>query len=536
MLLALPFEALYLIHRLHTAGYEGYLVGGAIRDLILKSLGHISQRPTAPITDYDCTTNATPEQIQALFPVNFYENQFGTVSITHPELLKLMISESLTPPASSVLTKVPIVGTGQKIIDLVNATKLHESLAVGTRPTVDTTSEEIHPFEITTYRSEGVYDDHRRPSSVSWGQNIEEDLARRDFTINAIALQINTDWLADFFQPNRTISAEVVLKPTEYTLVDPHHGIHDLTAQTITTVGVPQERFQEDALRMLRAIRLACQLGCGIAVETFTAIQTKAELLKHISGERIRDEFLKMLASDRPALAITLLDETGLLEVFLPELSEGKGVKQGGHHTTDVWTHSLDALASCPSTDPVVRLATLLHDVGKPATARMIDGGVTFYNHEIVGARIVRNIALRLKLSNDQIERLYVLVRHHMFHYQPHNTDAAIRRFMRKVGLEFIDDILEVREGDRLGSGARKTSWRLEEMKERMIEQLNQPMAVKDLAINGHDLMETFKLQPGPILGTVLNDLFERVLDNPDLNTREKLLSLSQDILNQQKS
>jgi tRNA nucleotidyltransferase (CCA-adding enzyme) len=530
MLLAIPFEALYLCHRLYRSGFEAYLVGGAVRDLILKSLNHPSQVPTATITDYDCTTDATPEQIQTIFPINFYENTFGTVSVTHPELLKLLEADGLTLPLSALI-KPQTTTTANKIIDLAAATKLHESLQPPAEISHEAGSEIVHPFEITTYRSEGVYDDHRRPSSVSWGHTIEEDLERRDFTINAIALRIDPLFLTDLFRSGGAIPAEVILKSDQYTLIDPHHGIHDLSKQTIRTVGNPVERFHEDALRMLRAIRLACQLGCAIETTTFAAIQTASHLLKHVSGERIRDEFLKMLGTSRPTQAITLLDETGLLAVFLPELSQAKGVRQGGHHTTDVWTHSLDALGACPSPDPIVRLATLLHDVGKPATYRLIDGAITFYNHEIVGAKMVRQIAYRLKLSNSQIQRLYTLVRHHMFHYQPHNTDASIRRFMRKVGLEYIDDILDVREGDRLGSGARKTSWRLEEMKQRMIEQLNQPMDVKDLAINGHDLMTEFQLKPGPILGKILHNLFERVLDNPDLNTKAKLLEISQEII-----
>lgn len=532
MLLALPFEALYLVYRLRSSGFEAYLVGGSIRDLILKSLGHQSQVPIALITDYDCTTNATPAQIQKLFPAHFYENIYGTVSVTHADLLDSMRAAGLNPPPTSLTKSSSEHDQAPKIIDLAAATKLHESLKSEPKTSGSAESEKhIHPFEITTYRSEGVYHDHRRPSSVSWGQSIEDDLARRDFTMNAIALAVNWEWLQAFFAASENLPTQVVLKPENYTLVDPHHGIKDLTSQIIRTVGIPRERFHEDALRMLRAIRLACQLGCVIEEKTFAAIRESAELLRHISAERVRDEFLKMLGSPRPAQAIMLLDETGLLDIFLPEIGKGKGVKQGGHHTTDVWTHSLDALASCPSPDPIVRLATLLHDVGKPATFRAIDGNITFYNHEIVGAKMVANITSRLRLSREAAEKVYKLVRHHMFHYQPHNTDAAIRRFMRKVGLDYIDDILDLREGDRLGSGARKTSWRLEEMKQRMIGQLNQPMDVKDLAINGHDLMTNLALKPGPMLGKILHNLFERVLDNPELNTREKLLEISREIV-----
>lgn len=531
MLLALPFEALYLQYRLNKAGYEAYLVGGAVRDLIIASQGIISVRPTALITDYDCTTNATPAQIQAIFPENFYENEFGTVSVTHQEILRLLLEEHKKLPQTTLATKQSAQHTVEpRVIDLAAAQKLHDSLQNAVHAELEST-QPVHPFEITTYRSDGTYHNHRKPTSVAWGSSITDDLSRRDFTINAIALLVSTEVLHQIFELNTEIPTEIVLEPHQYTLIDPFHGIQDIEAQLIRTVGDPVVRFTEDALRMLRAIRLATQLDYAIEKDTYDQITAQSQLLAHISGERIRDEFLKMLKSDHPAHAIELLDETGLLGFILPELLASKNVRQGGHHTTDVWTHSLDALAACPSSDPIVRLATLIHDIGKPATFRIIDGAITFYNHEIVGARMVRGIAERLKLSRQQAIKLYTLVRHHMFHYQPHNTDAAIRRFMRKVGLDYIDDILDLREGDRLGSGARKTSWRLEEMKQRMIEQLNQPMDVRDLAINGSDLMQTFQLQPGPIIGTILHDLFERVLDNPELNNREELLKISAEIL-----
>ena len=534
MLLALPFEALYLHYRLNKAGYEAYLVGGAVRDLIMASLGTISHRPTANSTDYDCTTNATPEQIQAIFPENFYENEFGTVSITHQEILRLLVEDQKKLPVQTLASHLPTHHSTQpRVIDLANAHKLHDSLQNAVHAS-GTLEQSVHPFEVTTYRSDGTYHNHRKPSSVAWGNSITDDLSRRDFTINAIALEVSFETLQEIFEKQTEIPSEVILQPTQYSIIDPFGGIPDIEKQIIRTVGNPAVRFEEDALCMLRAIRLATQLGCTIEPETFDQISAQSQLLAHISGERIRDEFLKMLQTTHPAHAVRMLDDSGLLPYVLPELQASKGIRQGGHHTTDVWTHSLDALAACPSPDPIVRLATLIHDIGKPPTFRIIEGNITFYNHEIVGARMVRPIADRLKLSKQQAIKLYTLVRHHMFHYQPHNTDAAIRRFMRKVGLDYIDDILDLREGDRLGSGARKTSWRLEEMKQRMIEQLNQPMDVRDLAINGSDLMETFQLKPGPIIGTVLHNLFERVLDNPELNTREELIKLSAEIIQQE--
>jgi putative nucleotidyltransferase with HDIG domain len=229
------------------------------------------------------------------------------------------------------------------------------------------------------------------------------------------------------------------------------------------------------------------------------------------------------------------MDNAKLLQHILPELEQTKGVEQGGHHTTDVWTHSLDSLKECPSQDPVIRLATLLHDIGKPSTFKLKDSKITFYNHEVVGSRIADKISKRLKLSSQERKRIFILVRHHMFYYQPHHTNAAIRRFMRKVGLENIDDILDLREADRLGSGARKTSWRLEEMKTRMQQQLHQPLEPTDLKINGHDLIDEFKIKPGPWLGKLLNLLLEKVIENPKLNSKQKLLTLARELFSQEK-
>ena len=320
------------------------------------------------------------------------------------------------------------------------------------------------------------------------------------------------------------------IKGDNFELIDPFDGLKDLEQHLVKTVNEPTERFQEDALRMLRAVRFAVQLNLQINDQTFEAIATHAKLITKISWERISDEFLKIIATDYPAEGISLLDEAGLLEFILPEILECKGVEQGGHHNTDVWTHSLDALKECPSPDPIVRLGTLLHDIAKPQTFEIRDDKITFYNHEIIGSRMADKIAKRLKFSKNQRQRLFTLVRHHMFYYQPRNKDASIRRFMRKVGLESIDDILDLREADRLGSGARKTSWRLEEMKQRMIDQLNQPMEVTDLAISGHDLMKEFDLKPGAWIGETLNKLLEQVLENPELNTKEKLIELAKKI------
>ncbi|MGD9129789.1 MAG: HDIG domain-containing protein [Candidatus Woesebacteria bacterium] len=534
MTLSLPFEVLFVLYILQKENFEAYLVGGAVRDLIINS---IDSGKTRQIIDFDFASNATPEQIQTLFLDSYYENDFGTVGIAYENLLAQLRASGIKTPIENMLSNFKLASkrSKDKIIDLAKASKLHESLQdeEEQKKQVDESSllKQLAPFEITTYRSEGLYQDFRKPSKLSWGKSIKEDLERRDFTINALALAVNQNYLQKIFEKQEIKKSQFKLEAENYQLLDQHQAMKDLLALVIRTVGDANMRFQEDALRMLRAIRFAVQLNMEIDTKTYKSIKTNADLIKHISWERIRDEFLKMLSSDYPKKAIKLLDETGLLQYILPELSDTKGVDQGGHHTTDVWNHSLDSLQYCPSHDPIVRLATLLHDIAKAQTYQVRAGQITFYNHEILGSRIVSKIAKRFNLSNREKQRLFILVRYHMFYYQAHNTDASIRRFMKKVGLENIDDILDLREGDRLGSGARKTSWRLEEFKQRMIEQLQQPMDIKDLAINGHDLMTHFKLKQGPILGKILNALFELVLDDPEKNERDFLLAEAEKIL-----
>lgn len=524
----IPTTVGFILLTLKKAGYEAYIVGGAVRDILLTDTDTLHH-----VLDWDITTNAQPAEIQALFTDSFYENEFGTVGVAHEHILEQMnwpqpeVFDQLLPTASS---------SQHRIIDLAEATKLHESLteALPTENQTSASRPQFQPYEITTYRSESLYADFRRPTNVSWGTTIQEDLQRRDFTINALALTIDQENLSTMVAAATTSSSPTfTLDEAKYTLVDEYAGLQDLQAGLIKTVGDPDQRFTEDGLRMLRAVRFSVQLNMQIEDSTFASIQRNAQLLPHISWERIGDEVMKMLNSDYPAEAIEILDETGLLAHILPELAEGKGVAQGGHHTTDVWTHSLDALRECPSSDPVVRLATLIHDIGKPATYAEKDGQITFYNHEIVGSRLAKKIGRRFRLAKKDVDRLFILVRFHMFYYQPHNTDASIRRFMRKVGLANLDDILDLREGDRLGSGARRTSWRLEEMKQRMIEQLHQPMDVTDLALNGHDLMEHFDQPAGKWIGDVQSQLLELVLEQPELNTKEQLLTKARAILDQ---
>ena len=425
---------------LEAGGFQAYVVGGAIRDLLTQT----------PVTDWDFTTNATPEQIQSLFPDSFYDNRFGTVGVAAKHL----------------------GGSGEEV------------------------------YEITTFRTESGYSDRRRPDQVSWGKTIAEDLKRRDFTINALALTAKKE------------------------IIDPFKGRQDLQDKIVRAVGDPNRRFQEDALRMMRAIRIASQLGFSLESKTLAAITKNSALINQISAERIRDELLKIIASPFPKEGILLMFNAGLLNHILPELIATRGVSQSGHHTKDVWNHSLDSLAACPAAEPIVRLATLLHDVGKPQVKAL--GGknteVTFYNHEVVGARMAKAIARRLKFSNQQTNLLWLLVRWQMYQYEPKMTDKAIRRFITRVGRDNIDRMIMLRVGDRIGGGSKASSWRLREFQERIKQVLYKPFDINDLKVDGNDVMKLLKLTPGPRIGEILKKLFAEVLDDAQKNDREYLL------------
>jgi len=456
----IPAPVFNIFEKFTNSDYEIYLVGGGVRDLLLGRKIH----------DCDFTTNAHPEIIQNLIPDSFYDNVFGTVGT-------IIKTERGEEPAS-----VPPLGG---------------------------TSAGEEKYEITTYRTEQGYTDKRHPDKVSWGKSLDEDLKRRELTINAMALRYTQGKLE---------------------LVDLFEGQEDLKNKIIRAVGDPKERFSEDALRMMRAIRFSSELGFTIEPGTFSAIQSNASLLNHISKERIKDELFKILSSDFPSEGITLLLTSGLLQLIIPELIKGYGLSQAKHHIYDVWTHSLMSLKNCPSKDALVRLATLLHDVGKPIAAQGEGESRTFYNHEVVGARIARNIAKRLKFSKKEEEKLVTLVRWHQFTVDERQTDSAIRRFIRNVGKENLEDILALRVGDRLGGGAKETSWRLEKFKKRLEEVQIQPFSVTDLKINGHDVMEILGVPSGPQVGQILNQIFEEVVEKKIENEREILLSRLQEI------
>ncbi|KKQ95874.1 MAG: tRNA adenylyl-/cytidylyl-transferase [Candidatus Woesebacteria bacterium GW2011_GWB1_43_14] len=434
----LPEEIKEIFSKFEKGNLEIFLVGGAVRDLIMKRM----------VDDWDFTTNATPEAILGLFPDGKYENKFGTVML----------------PSKLVET----------------------------------------PFDITTYRTEYGYSDTRRPDKVKWGKSLSEDLKRRDFTINAIALD------------------------PKLKITDPFSGQMDLKKKIIRAVGEPSERFGEDALRMMRAVRIASELGFVIEENTFEAIKMNAILINKIAKERIRDEILKILGSPNPYEGMMMFKNSGLMEETLPELQKTFGVDQKSperHHIYDVGTHSLMSLKYCNSINPIVRLAVLLHDIGKPLTYKKLESGVvTFYNHEVIGAKIARRIADRLKLSKKQSIKLVKLVRQHQFTVDEHQTDKAIRRFIKKVGLENIEDMLELRRADRLGSGARETSWRTEDFKKRLIEVQKQPFTVHDLKIKGNEIMKELNIKPGPKVGEILKKLYKEVVNKKTENTKKALL------------
>ncbi len=436
-MIALPQDIKKFMTVFEKKRFQIYLVGGAVRNLLLKKA----------ITNWDFTTNATPEEMLKLFPDAFYNNIYGTVSIS----------------------------TNSSI------------------------------FEITPFRKESDYDDNRHPKTIEWAKTVEEDLARRDFSINAIAYDGKT-------------------------LIDPYGGQKHLLEKMIVAVGDPDKRFKEDALRLMRGIRLAAQLGFLIEEKTRASIQGNTPLIKNISWERIRDELLKIIESEHPDDGILFLHNTGLLHFILPELEVCFSVPQKSpkrHHIYDVGTHSVMALKHCPSPEPITRLATLLHDIGKTKTFWKDKETelITFHNHEVVGTIQVTEIAKRLKLSKSQSEKLIRLVKYHQFTVSEEITDKAVRRFIRDVGKEYIQDMLDLRTADRIGSGATPTSWRYELFKKRVIEVQKEPFKVSDLKVDGHDVMKIFNIKPSRQIGDILDKLFEEVVEGKLKNDREVLLA-----------
>ena len=438
-------------------GYKAYLVGGAVRDMLMGKEPH----------DWDVTTDATPEQVMSIFR--------------------------------------KVIPTG---------------IAHGT-VTVHFMKNEI---EVTTFRTESDYSDGRHPDKVEYTGNIEEDLSRRDFTINAIA-----SYLGDG------------------TITDPFHGRDDIKRKVIRTVGNPLERFSEDGLRPVRAVRFSAQLGFEIERETLKAI-SEPEILKKTSGislERFRDELLKLMKAEKPSAGLKLMEESGILDIFIPEFKKCRGCIQGdfrGYHQFDVLDHLFYACDGAPASKQNVRLAALFHDIGKPDVKRVIPtpqgDQFTFYNHEAKSQQITKEILFRLKFSNAEITNICHLVVNHMFNYTQDWTDAAVRRFLAKIQAENLEDLYDLRLADIYGMNNApvrgqdsRTIALLNELKDRISKETekNSVLSLKQLAVNGKDLMKN-GISAGKDLGFVLNQLLETVLEDPTQNEKEQLIKIALNI------
>jgi tRNA nucleotidyltransferase (CCA-adding enzyme) len=432
----IPAPVSELLATLWRGGHGAYVVGGCLRDALLGR---------AP-ADWDLTTDARPERLQALFPRSLYENRFGTVVVWK---------------------------AGKQ-------------------------------YEITAFRRDASYSDFRHPDSVEFGDSVEEDLARRDFTVNAMA------WGA---RPGE-----------EPGFVDPHGGRDDLALRLLRAVGDPDRRFGEDALRMARAVRLAATLEFEVEPATLAAITRNAWLASHISGERVCTELIKLLGARRPSVGLRLMADSGLLAVVAPDLARQRGLAQNKIEGEDLWDHTLRTVDASPNRQ-LVRLAALLHDVGKPDT--LADGH--FHNHEIVGAEMARDYLAGLHAPRVLQERVAHLIRNHMFSYEPGWTDAAVRRFIRKVGSGSLDDLMALRAADNEGSGLPADTGLIRELAERVRAELaaNVVLGRGQLAIDGNDVMTELGLPQGPVLGRLLDDLTERVVAEPALNDRAILLDMA---------
>ncbi len=443
-----PEKVIGICRRLSRAGYQGWLVGGAVRDTLMGREPH----------DLDVATNARPEQVAKLF---------------HS------------------------VETGLK----------HGTLTV----LVDGDS-----YEVTTFRGEGEYSDGRRPDEIQFLDRIDQDLARRDFTMNAIAYD-----------------------PISNVFCDPFGGKYDIEKRVIRAVGDPYQRFSEDGLRSLRAIRFMVSLGFDIDANTYAMIPKTLDTYNKVSAERVRDEWFKIMASPKPSDAFRAMVDTSMLALTVPEMLPMVGCTQNRYHFFDVWEHSLVTLDACPAEDAVLRWGALFHDIGKPKSKGVHPehGDATFYDHESIGAAMATEILLRLKLSNEDQERIVHLVRHHFIRYSSDWSAATIRRWVRRVGLDNVASLCTLARADIFGKGPAKV-----QLEEDIINELEAkianmkvteviPTSTKVLVVNGHDVMTHLGIGPGPTVGKVLSALLELVTDQPEVNTRENLLTLAETIV-----
>jgi tRNA nucleotidyltransferase (CCA-adding enzyme) len=445
---SVPDDVRELCQRLKEAGHRSWIVGGCVRDELLRQAVEGGGGPDER-GDWDIATSALPEQVMKLFrrviPTGI---QHGTVTV--------------------------LMGKAQ--------------------------------YEVTTLRGETTYTDGRRPDAVYFVDDIKDDLARRDFTINAIAYDVLSD-----------------------RLIDPFDGVGDLAARRLRAVGVAAQRFAEDGLRVLRAARFVATLEVELDADTARAIQPSLDSYRKVSAERIRDEWLKTMKAGKPSRAFEVMKDHGLLAITAPEMLESVGCEQNRYHAFDVWGHAMSCLDAAPAA-PVLRVAALLHDVGKPRSRAFSDktNDYTFYEHERIGAEMVEPMLSRLRFSNDERARVVALVRHHLICYDETWTDAAVRRWLRRVTPELVPDLYLLNEADVRGKGrdASPDLAALAGLKGHVERVLAAGSAfhIKDLAIDGRALMQELALKPGPDLGRILKALLEEVVDDPSKNERGQLL------------
>lgn len=440
-------EVKNIVETLEQAGFEAFIVGGCVRD---------SLRGVKP-NDWDIATNAKPEQTAALFDRVFEVEKFGLVTVL----------------------------TGSQ----------------------DPTLREV---EIMPYRTESKYTDKRHPDRVEWAETIEQDLSRRDFTVNAMA-------------------ARIYLKKPEVEITDPFGGQQDLKERIVRAVGNPEKRFSEDGLRLMRAVRFAVSLGAGWKIEEQTkqAVKNNASLLEIISKERVKDEFLKIIMCPRAADGIELLRETNLLGYIIPELLENVGVEQNKHHIYTCYEHAVRSLdyAAKKGYSQNVRLAALLHDIAKPRVKEGEGRDSTFYNHEVVGARMTEEILRRLKFPSKDVKKVVKLVRYHLFYYDVGEvTESSVRRLVRNVGRENMKELLQVRYADRIGSGCPKARpYKLRHLQYVAEKISKDPISVEMLEVGGDEVMSILNIEPSPPVGRVLDILLAEVLDDPKRNSKKYL-------------
>lgn len=475
MITKIPKPVLEVLEKIEAAGYEAYAVGGCVRDLIMEKTPK----------DWDVTTNAKPEEIISIFPDSFYENDFGTVGVKVEKFVEN---------------------------NFVNPDREHDVV------------------EVTTYRIESTYTDRRRPDEVTFAKTLAEDLGRRDFTMNALALRVTEKHKSKQKEAENTEAIN-----TEYEIVDLFDGKKDIAKKIIRAVGKADERFSEDALRMLRAVRFHAELGFEIGKDTFEAIKKNHKLISHVALERVKDEFSRIMLSDNPAEGIDIMHQTGLLEFVIPELESGVGVAQNRHHIYTIYKHLVLSLKHCPSKKIEVRLAALLHDIAKPQTKRGEGLYATFYNHDHVGAKVARKILTRLRFSNEVVDKVVLLIDNHMFYYDPEEVgEASVRRLIKKVGLENVKDLIDVRIADRLGSGVPKAKpYKLRHL-EYIIDKVSRDaVSVKMLKINGNDLMTELAVAPGPKIGAILDVLLAEVIEDAGKNERKFLLGRARELMDE---